>query len=484
MSTRGSNQGSEPDATRDFGEEVELNLMKKREIITFREKARIILPALALTIFGFFVAYQFVSPAPPRELSIATGAPEGVYYKYGREYSEILKRSGVDLTVRATAGSVENIGLLKTTENGVDAAFVQGGAGSSVPSGDIASLGSLFYDPMWIFHRAGAPFRRLTDLKGARIAVGPEGSGARVLAMKLLALNGVTPENTRILEPGYREAADMILAGELDAAIFITSHRASYMKPLFTAESVALMGLERAEAYALRYHYLYVLKLPEGVIDLEANIPPREITLAAPTTQLVARSDLHPALIGLLLQAAREVHSGGGGFERQGQFPSPRHLDFELSEEADRFYTSGPSFLQTLLPFWAAIFIARMKIMLLPMIALLYPLVKLMPPLYRWRMRSRIYRWYSKLEAVDVNLQGTEAGGRPTDSLAALNRLERTVSHISVPLAFTEELYHLRMHIELLRNKIEKAGSNDERQSRRTSNGERTNVEHRTPDEK
>ncbi len=461
MSTPRNNQGSEPDAERVFSGEVELKRRRKRELITFREKAKIILPAVALTIIGFIVAYQFVAPAPPREFSIASGSAEGVYYEYGRAYRDILKRDGVDLTVRTTAGSAENIHLLMSGENGVDAALLQGGVASPTQSDDIVSLGSLFYEPIWIFHQAGAPYKRLMDLKGARIAVGPEGSGARVLAMDLLALNGVTPENTRILSPGSQKAAGMLLAGELDVAIFINSHKASYMIPLFASTSLSLMGLERAEAYALRFHYLHVLKLPEGAIDLAANIPSSDITLAAPSTQLVARSDLHPALMGLLLQAAEEIHSRGRGFERQGQFPSPRHLDFPLSEEADRFYKSGPPFLQTWLPFWIAIFIQRMTIMLLPMIALLYPLIKLMPPIYRWRMRSKIYRWYSKLEAVDANLHGKEADVQPEDSMAALDQLEETVSRISVPLAFTEELYHLRLHIELLRQKIQQAHTDD-----------------------
>ncbi|MCP4691265.1 MAG: ABC transporter substrate-binding protein [Desulfobacterales bacterium] len=434
---------------------------RKRELITFREKAKIIVPALALTIIGFVVAYQFVAPAPPRGFSLATGSPEGVYYKHGLAYRDILKRDGVELTVRTTAGSVENLKLLTSKEGGVDAALIQGGVGSSVPSGEIESLGSLFYEPMWIFHRTDARFKRLTDLKGAVIAVGPEGSGAGLLALELLALNGVAQKNTRIIAAGSRKAADMLLAGEVDAAIFINSHRASFMTPLFGSRSVSLMDMDRTEAYALRYHYLYVLKLPEGVIDLAANIPPGDVSLLAPTTQLAVRTDLHPALMGLLLQAAEEIHSGGGGFERQGQFPTPRHLDFALSAEANRFYKSGPPFLQTWLPFWVAIFIARMKIMLLPMIALLYPLFKLMPPIYRWRMRSRIYRWYSKLEAVDANLHGEEAAARPDDSMAALNNLEEAVSQISVPLAFTEELYHLRVHIELLRNKIQNEPSDD-----------------------
>jgi len=217
------------------------------------------------------------------------------------------------------------------------------------------------------------------------------------------------------------------------------------------------MGLQRAEAYALRYHYLHVLKLPEGVIDFQDNIPSHDLTLVAPSTQLVARSYLHPALIELFLQTAKKVHESGGGYERQGEFPAPKYLDFELSPEAKRFYQSGSPFLQRYLPFWVANFLNRMKIMLLPLVALLYPLVKLMPPIYRWRMRSRIYRWYSELETVDTEMNKENLTANLDEHLLMLDNLEDKVSNISVPSAYSEELYSLRLHIDMLRNKLYKA---------------------------
>ncbi|MFC1828145.1 TAXI family TRAP transporter solute-binding subunit, partial [Thermodesulfobacteriota bacterium] len=328
-------------------------------------------------------------------------------------------------------------------------------------SGSIASS----LEPMWIFHHAGLELRRLTDLKGLRISVGAEGSGTKVLAMQLFEHNGITPENTRILSFGGQAAADMLLNGEIDVAIFVRrisvplayTHRTEYIRKLFRARSVSLMGIERARAYALRHHFLYVLKLPEGVIDFEANIPSRNLTLVAPTTQLVARSDLHTALISLLIQAAEEIHQKGGGFEREGEFPSPKYIDFKLSEEADRFYESGPSFLRRYLPFWMAVFLSRMIVMLLPFVALLFPFFRIMPALYRWRMRSRIYRWYSRLDAMDPELHKIDIPSRMGEHLSALDQLEENVARISVPLAYTEELYQLRLHIDLLRKRLHQA---------------------------
>jgi len=241
--------------------------------------------------------------------------------------------------------------------------------------------------------------------------------------------------------------------GGLDVAIFI-SHSAPFLRELTTSPEINLLGMERADAYAILNQFLHVLHLPEGAIDLQRNIPKQDMKLVAPTAQLTVRSELHPALKYLLLQAARQVHGAGGGFEREGQFPSPKYLDFPLSREADRFYRSGPPLLQRYLPFWVAVFLDRMKIMLLPLIALLYPLFKIIPQVYRWRMRSRIYRWYARLESVDPKVGRGNVNSQINEYLDELDQIEDQVAKISVPLAFSEDLYHFRLHIEMLRSKL------------------------------
>jgi TRAP transporter TAXI family solute receptor len=436
-------------------------LLRKLNLRTIGEYIKVFGPAILLASIGFVVAYQFVDPAPPRHITIATASPAGAYFAYGGAYSEILKRNGIRLEVLPTAGSAENIRLLEAESGGVDVALIAGGFGTLAQSDKIISLGSLYYEPLWIFHQTNLTLARLPDLKGLRVAVGTEGSGTKVLAMQLLERNGITEKNTQILSYGSQEATNMLLQGNLDAAIFVTTHRSQYIQPLMKSRSVKLMGLERAKAYALQYHYLHVLEVPEGVLNFEANIPSRDITLVAVTTQLAVRSDLHPALINLLLQAAEEIHHKGGRFEKEGQFPSPKYVDFDLSKEATRFYKSGPPFLQRYLPFWVANFLTRMVVMLVPLLALLYPLFKIMPLIYKWRMRSRIYRWYSELKAVDPDIQKDFVAERLEEYLAKLNKVENQVSNISIPPAYAEGLYDLRLHIEMLRNKLLKFGNKE-----------------------
>jgi len=419
-------------------------------------------PAIILTVVGFIVTYQFVGPAPPKHIVIATGMKEGAYYAYGKAYSEIFAREGVTLEVKSTAGSVENIKLLEAEAGAVDIAFLQGGTGTLATSSNLVSLGSLYFEPLWIFYREDTQVDLPPNLRGKRIAVGGEGSGTKVLVMKLLELNGLTSPPTVIVSVGGEKAAKMLLAGEIDAASLVTSHLSSVVQMLLRSKNVSLLSANRAEAYTTRLRFLHRVKLPEGVIDLRNNIPPGDITLLAPAAQLVVRKDFHPALIDLVLQAATETHAAGGLFERPDEFPSPQYLDFPLGKEAQRFYKSGPPFLSRHLPFWAATLVDRLKIMLLPFLALLFPLFKLMPPIYRWRMRSRIYHWYSELEAVDSRIQKNHAVEQIDEYLAELDRIEDMASTVSVPLSFSKELYDLRLHIEMLRNELLKIAGRKE----------------------
>jgi TRAP transporter TAXI family solute receptor len=433
-------------------------MFRKGEDRAFKDYVRIFGPAAFFTVLGFIVAYQFVQPAPPKQVVIATGMKEGAYYAYGKSYSEILARDGITLEVLSTAGSAENIELLEAETGGVDVAFLQGGTGSLATADDLLSLGSLYLEPLWLFYRANKSVNQISDLGGRRIAVGKKGSGTRMLAMQLLELNGLTSAPDLLISEGGKKAAKMLLNGSVDAAFFVTSHRSAVVRMLLKSEKARLLSFDRVEAYTTRYRFLKEVKLPEGVIDFEKNIPERDIILLAPAAQLVVREGFHPALIDLILEAAEGIHGPGGLFEEPDEFPSAKYLDFPLNKEARRFYESGPPFLRRHLPFWAATLVDRLKIMLLPLLVLLLPFFKLMPPIYRWRVRSRIYRWYSELEAVDPRIQKDDIGGRVEEYLAKLDRIEDKVIEVSIPLSYSEELYDLRLHIEMLRNELRKVG--------------------------
>jgi len=415
------------------------------------DKLKTFLPALILTVAAFMLAYQFVDPAPPNTVTLSAGSKEGAYYKHAESYRDYLKQRGITVNILESAGSLENVERL--SQGTADVAFVQSGIASPENS-KLASLGSLYYEPLWVFVRADVHINSLIELKGKSIAIGPEGSGTRVLSLQLLQENGVDENNASLLAAGGSKAADALLSGKVDAVFLVAAANADMVLQLNHNAKVKLLSFDRAEAYTRRISTLSALSLPQGSLDLGANSPAQNIKLLAATATLLVNENIHPALQDLLMQTVAHVHGGRSLFSTAGEFPTSRYTAIPLSKEAERYYKSGPPFLQRYLPFWAATMVDRLKVMLLPFIALLIPMFKVMPPLYRWRVRSRIYRWYDELNRIDAAL----ADSFDQTLLDDLDRIEADIRKIHVPLSYSDELYNLRMHLALIRDNVSKKG--------------------------
>ncbi len=322
-----------------MAEERKAGLLKRLMRGTLMEKIWVFGPALAIVAVGFAVAGKFVQPAPPDTLTIATGGPEGAYYAFAERYKAVLAREGVTLEIKATSGSVQNLSLLESGE--VDAAFMQSGIAVGNRNPDLIALGSLYFEPLWVFHRAGAEIELLRDLKGRRIAVGGVGSGTRAVAEPLLARNDVTRDTASILDIGGNAAADQLRRGTIDATFYIASAESPVIRNLLADRAVELLSFRRAEAYTRHYLYMSKIVLPEGMVDFTRNVPAGDKTLLAPAATMIVHDKLHPALRTLLLRAMTEIHAPGGLFERPGQFPSAKYVDFPLSNKAQRYMADG-----------------------------------------------------------------------------------------------------------------------------------------------
>jgi TRAP transporter TAXI family solute receptor len=408
--------------------------------------------ALLVTLIGFVIAWQFVNPAPPRSLTIATGHMDGAYYLFAQRYRELLAQNGVELKIQTTAGSIENLELL--LNDSVSLAFVQGGTGAHIDSSKLTSLGSLYYEPLWVFYRGEQTLTRLTELQGKRMAIGEPGSGTHAIASQLLADNFIDSGTDTIQAIGGSDAVQALLQGHIDALFLVAAPEAPLVQQLLHRRDIRLMSFARTAAYVRLHPFLSAVTLYEGVIDLQANIPPRDTVLLAATANLVTHDDFHPALVSLLLQAATRVQGDGGLFAEPGVFPNSNNLEFSLDDDARRFYKHGPPFLQRYLPFWTANLIDRLKVMLVPLLTLLLPLTKIMPPTLRWRARKKVYRWYRELQALDCGASASRDGKTQEMLLQKLDKLEEEVRKVSVPLSYSDELYNLRLHIGLVRDRL------------------------------
>ncbi len=409
---------------------------------------------LALIIAaGFVFTYQYVGAPPPKTVRIATGAKEGAYYTFAEQYARLLAEDGIVLEVVQTAGSVENLALLRKGD--VTLALVQGGSATKEDKEGLQSLGSLFLEPLWILTREQKPVKEFSALKGHRLAVGSEGSGTYFLARQLLAAGGIDESNTTLVTADSATALAGLTQGSFDAAFFVASFRAPLIRGILDRPNLRLVDFDRAAAYARWFPFLTPVTLSEGVLDLQKNLPRRDITLVAVTANLAARRDLNASLIPVLLNALSQVHQTGGLLERRRQFPSIDFVDLPLNQDAARYIVNGPSFLYRWLPYGWAVLLDRLKILIVPFLALLIPLFRIAPPLYNWRIRSKIYRWYASVREIDSTVQKHES----VDANSLLRRLadlEREVASVSVPLSYTGELYNLRLHIDLLQQELEK----------------------------
>ena len=444
--------------------------LRKFSLVSLRDLLVASAPTIVLVAIACVVAYFLVDPEPPHRVVLATGQDNSAYEEFGRKYAAVLARDGIKVVLQPSLGSADN--LQRLIDGKADIAFVQSGSRGQAQAGQrgLVSLGSLFTEPVWLFLRdrgAGAKARlndddihNLTQLRGLRINLGPEGTGVPSLFRRLLAVNGVEPDELTIGALENTQATMALLDGRIDGLVFSSAPEAPLIQMLLQTPGIHLYDFRQAEAYTRRLPFLTHVVLPRGIVDLGRDIPAQDFQLIAPTATLVARSGLHPALVDEFVKAATEIHGGAGWFQQQGQFPSPRYTEIPVAREAAKYYRDGPPFLQRYLSFWLANLFDRLWVVVVALAALVIPLSKIVPPLYAWRIRSRVYRWYGQLRAVEQAMESAPEDRRvevQAEQLERLDDIERRVNHISIPLSYADALYGLRGHINLVRQRVRAA---------------------------
>lgn len=419
-----------------------------------RELLEASLPSLIFIVIAVVIGIKYLDPAPPKKIVIATDIQGSDYTTFAYLYREYLKKEGITLEIRQSKGDVENLQLLKDEKSGVDLAFMQDGVANKDGAGTLLSLGSLYYDPVWIFSRCKTRISHLSELKGMKIAIGKVGGGDHVISTSILEASGVTDQNSTILPIGEVAAKQALLDGKVDVAILVDVPTSPNISEILNKNAIQLVSLDEAEAFTRQYRYLHHLVLPEGSINLEQNIPAHDVHLLSPVVTLVARGDVHPALVYLMLKTISKVHGGWGVLNKENEFPSDNDTDFPLSDQAASFYKSGMPFLDKYLPFWAATFVNRTLIIIVPLLAILIPLTKIIPTVYIWLIKMKLFRYYGELRFLETQLRDGTHERNHQEFLAMLNEIEDKVNELKLPVSFSQHIYELRSHIELVRTKL------------------------------
>ena len=390
---------------------------------------------------------------PPSTVVIATDLEGGIYNKFALRYQEIFARHGVRLELLATNGSVENVRQLRDPRTGVSVALVQGGVTSTAEAPELVSLGTLFYEPFWLFSRAPRPDQPGRLGEGLRLSLGIPGSGTYKHARELAAAVGIDLSRAQVRDLDAVQAGEALMRAEVDMIGIMLPLESPIVHQLFLDESIQAFDWLRADAHVALRPYLSKLVLPRGVADLPRDRPAKDLTLVATKTSLVVRRDLHTAIQYLLLEAASEVHGAPGVFNKAGEFPAAEPIDLPLSMSAQEYYRSGQPFLHRYLPFWLAA-LASPLLVLIPVVAVLYPLFRLVPELYRGIVERRIFLLYSDLKFLEMEWENSASDTIAGALSERLDRLEERADHLHMPRAYTHMLYTLKHHISLVRQRL------------------------------
>ena len=418
------------------------------------------IPILLLVVASFYLTSKFIEPSSKKEITIATGSIDGEYYNTALKYKEILEKQKVKVNILTSNGSMENIQLLNDKK--ADIAFVQNGIDSLKKQTEIKAIASIYYEPLWIFYKNDEyKMDYLVQLITKRVSLGREKSGTEDLALKMLNDNGINKENTQLLNNSTEEAKDLLIKGEIDAIFIVSSPNSKTIKELLENPDIKLFNFKRAKAYSRKYTFLESTPLYEGTIDLYRNLPSEDINLLSTTANLIVRNGFSDELTRLILKEIKKVHNKKELFEAANQFPNIENLTIDINEDADRYFTYGDTWLEKIFPYWIASNIDRLSILLIPLITLMIPLSKGFFPLYRWSIRSKIYKWYEQIHKIDL-IAEYESQDKLQDCLTQITILKQEIKQeTKVPLSYMGEYYDLIMHLELIISKINTKLSNN-----------------------
>lgn len=404
--------------------------------------------AVAGLLLAVIVLWARVWSGPPRKIRFAAGNSSGAYFRFAERYRDILQASGLEVEILETKGSGENLELIESGR--ADIGFVQSGQRAQSETAQLRSLGSVFYEPVWVFVNGNEPPKEFLNFENKRVAIGSKGSGTRLVALALLSDNKLLGK-VETVEVDLSESEPMLLRGEIDAIIIVGSASIPSVKTLAATKNVSLINFERAKAYSRYHQSLSAVTLYRGMLDLAKDVPSSDHQLVASSTNLIVKENFHYALVTLVLQTAQKIHQDAGPFNDYNEFPNPNRAAFPLLEQAEDFYRRGPSFFFRNLPFYAAATLDRLIIILIPLLTLLIPLGRILPPIYEWYLNRNLYDSQADLAELEIN----SAADSNAQRLSSLAELEERIPELKkLPAALQNDVFLLQMRIDRFKTEL------------------------------
>lgn len=389
---------------------------------------------------------------PPRSVQFAAGGSGSGYWAIAEQYKAVLARDGIEVEIVETSGSVENASLL--AENGAQVALIQGGV--QVP-GNVETLGAVFFEPMFFIASRDAVIPRNPGLwRGLKIAEGGPGSGTVAAFNAFQTSVGLAKEMNEHFPLGGNDAVEALVSGSVDIAVFVAPLNAPYLEPLYADPEYVALPLDYITAVSRGMQQTDVITVPAAGVSFDPVVPHQDVETLGMVAHLVAREDIHPALVDRLVMAAREIHSGADAITRSAQFPSNEAGSLPKNAHAADLIEQGPNPLLSMLPYWIAAQIGRVAILVLPVVFIILPLIRTLPGLYAWQMRSRVYRHYSRIREIDLDVHLAGSPGELDELEQRLEDADLDLTGVKLPASFRDRAYSARLHIEHVRLRIER----------------------------
>lgn len=416
-----------------------------------------LVPILAALVASLF---YFVAPPPPMHATMSTGSPGGGYSQFAEKLRAELAKEGFELKLLKSSGSRENTARLLDENSGVQLALLQSGQELELDKTQrkqLYNLGAVYQEPLWLFTRAGIEVNTMSDLLPLQTAVGAANGGVRMMVDPIMQANQIDSDNLPDNWHAYSgsKALAALLDKQLDAVFFLGPAESTLIQKAASYSELQLVNFAQAAAYRARLPFIQETKVAQGLLNLSSNQPHQEITTIGPVAMLMANESFHPALTALILAATQEVMKHGTLIDAPDTWPQNLPHDFSTLTEGEYFHDKGLPLLQRYLPFRIASLADRYIILVIPLLVLLFPLFKVAGPIYRWRIRARIYRWYKYLRDIDKRFIRMATTEQIDAEIKRLTDLQDELANVEVPLSYTNELYELHLHVRFVVKRLE-----------------------------
>jgi TRAP-type uncharacterized transport system substrate-binding protein len=420
-------------------------------------------PILLIAAALLWLSYTQWLPQPPKSLTIAAGQAGDGTTQLALRYRERLAAMGIEADVLTHQSAHQALQSLRSEPAKADVALASGLHAAKLPGSThttaqldtLQALAVIEREPLWVFTRTPL-MTRISELRGQRVGIAADDVLGERAAILLLQHAQLKSEDVKLVQVPRKDLPNQLIDGQVDAAILLTSAESESVRLLTRSPFIQILGIDQVRGLVQREPRLRPFVLPQGVIELRGDIPPRDLTMVSADQQLVIHADMHPAMQRALLDVASQLHERPSFLQRQSEFPRVRDMDFPASPVAIGSLRSSKPWLEQFLPYGWAQLAQWLLFACVPILLLTAFVLAWIPSWFDWRVNDLLQNFYGELKFLETEIEPV-ASERPIEIKRLLQRLDEIDMHVmqlDLPAPYAERWYTLRSHLASARDKL------------------------------